>query len=81
MLSEAGRIDAGLARDLVDALHCLMELKLASNLRQIDAGQPPDNAVRLVDLGTLDREALKDSLAIVRGFKQWLAMHYRLDAL
>ena len=80
-LSDAGRIDAGLARDLVDALHCLMGLKLASNLRQIDAGQPPDNAVRLVDLGTLERQALKDSLAIVRGFKQWLAMHYRLDAL
>ena len=43
--------------------------------------QPPDNAVRLVELGTLERQALKDSLAIVRGFKQWLAMHYRLDAL
>ena len=58
-----------------------MELKLANNLRQLDAGHPPDNAVRLVDLGTLDRQALKDSLAIVRGFKQWLAIHYRLDAL
>lgn len=80
-LSQAGRIDVSQARDLVDALHCLMGLKLASNLRQIDAGQPPGNAVRLVDLGTLDRQALKDSLAIVRSFKQWLAMHYRLDAL
>ncbi len=80
-LSDAGRIDAGLARDLVEALHCLMGLKLASNLRQIEAGQPPDNAVRLVDLGTLERQALKDSLAIVRRFKQWLALHYRLDAL
>jgi CBS domain-containing protein len=80
-LADAGRIDAGLARDLGDALHCLMGLKLASNLRQIDAGQSPDNAVRLVDLGTLERQTLKDSLAMVRGFKQWLAMHYRLDAL
>lgn len=80
-LAAAGRIDAGLARDLVDALHCLMRLKLASNLRQIDAGRAPDNAVRLIDLGTLDRQALKDSLAIVRGFRQWLALHYRLDAL
>lgn len=80
-LAEAGRIDAATARDLVDALHCLMRLKLAANLRQIAAGGPPGNAVRLADLGTLDRQALKDSLAIVRGFKQWLAMHYRLDAL
>jgi CBS domain-containing protein len=80
-LADAGRIDAGLARDLVDALHCLMGLKLASNLRQIEAGQAPDNAIRLIDLGTLERQALKDSLVIVRGFKQWLAVHYRLDAL
>jgi CBS domain-containing protein len=80
-LADAGRIDAGLARDLVDALHCLMRLKLANNLRQIEAKRPADNAIRLIELGTLDRQALKDSLAIVRGFKQWLAMHYRLDAL
>ena len=43
----AGRIDAGLARDLIDALHFLMGLKLASNLRQIAAGRAPDNVVRL----------------------------------
>ena len=37
-LEAAGRIDSDLARDLVDALHCLMGLKLANNLRQIAAG-------------------------------------------
>ena len=80
-LAAAGRIEAGLARDLVDALHCLMGVKLASNLRQIAAGRPPDNLVRLAELGTIERQALKDSLAIVRGFRQWLRTHYRLDAL
>ena len=58
-----------------------MGLKLASNLRQIAAGRAPDNAIRLAELGTLERQALKDSLAIVRRFKQWLGRHYRLDAL
>ena len=58
-----------------------MGLKLASNLRQIEAGRAPDNAVRLAELGTLERQSLKDSLAIVRRFRQWLALHYRLDAL
>jgi CBS domain-containing protein len=80
-LQAGGRIDASLGRDLVDALHCLMGLKLSNNLRQIEAGRAPDNAIRLAELGTLERQALKDSLAIVRRFKQWLAMHYRLDAL
>ncbi len=81
LLAGAGRIDAGLARDLTDALHCMMGLKLASNLGQIAAGRAPDNSIRPVDLGTLDRQALRDSLKIVRDFKAWLAQHYRLDAL
>ena len=80
-LVAAGRIDAALARDLTDALHCLIGLKLANNLRQINEGRAPDSAIRLSALGTLERRALKDSLAIVREFKQWLHRHYRLDAL
>ena len=37
--------------------------------------------VRLAALGSLDRAALKDSLAIVRGFRTWLSSHFRLDLL
>lgn len=80
-LAEARRIEEPLARDLADALRFLIGLKLDNNLRQMAAEQVPDNLIRLGDLGTLDRQALKDSLAIVRRFKQWLARHYRLDAL
>lgn len=80
-LAAGGRIDEELARDLTDALHCLMALKLASNLRQVEAGRAPDNLVRLAELGTLERESLREALAIVRRFKAWLATHYRLDAL
>ncbi|ABL73170.1 CBS domain-containing protein (plasmid) [Paracoccus denitrificans] len=80
-LAGAGRIDAGLARDLADALHCMMALKLDSNLAQIARGQAPDNSIRPTELGRLDRQALRDSLNIVRDFKQWLGQHYRLDLL
>ena len=80
-LAAAGHLDAGLARDLTDALHFLMGLKLANNLRQIAAGQSAGNTLRLTDLGTLDRQALKETLVIVKSFKQWLAHHYRFDAL
>ena len=58
-----------------------MGLKLASNLRQMAEGRRAGQPHRLAELGTLERQALKDSLAIVRRFKQWLARHYRLDAL
>ncbi|MFS8035473.1 putative nucleotidyltransferase substrate binding domain-containing protein [Xanthobacter sp. AM11] len=80
-LVETGHMDQAFARDLTDALRFLIGLKLASNLRQIAEGRPPGNAIRLSELGTLERQALKDSLAIVRGFKQWLGRHYRFDAL
>lgn len=80
-LAAKGRIDAARARDLTDALRCLMGLKLGSNLRQLAAGRATDNTLRLAELGAIERQSLKDSLAIVRGFREWLGRHYRLDAL
>ena len=80
-LAGAGRLDRGLAQDLTEALRFLMGLKLSNNLKQMAAGRAPDNAIMLAEVGTLDRQALKDSLAIVRRFRDWLATHYRLDSL
>jgi CBS domain-containing protein len=80
-LVAGGHIDAALANDVVDALHLLIGLKLASNLRQISEGRAPDTLVRLSERGTLERQSLKEALAIVRRFRQWLGRHYRLDLL
>ncbi len=80
-LAARGRIDEALVRDLIDALHFLIGLKLRVNLHQRRLGQIPDNLVPLATLGTLERDSLKDSLAIVRRFRQWLHRHYRLDSL
>ena len=80
-LVAGGHMEEAFARDLIDALHFLIGLKLDNNLKQIAAGRPPGNTVGLADLGTLERQALKEALAIVRGFKQWLGRHYRFDAL
>ena len=80
-LSRAGRIDSGLARDLTVALHRLMKLKLQANLAQIEAGETPGNILRLSSLGSLERQSLRDALAVVRDFRAWIARHYRLDRL
>ena len=77
-LAEGRRIEPDLARDLTDALRFLIGIKLDNNLRQMEAGRKPDNLVRLEELGTLDRQALKDSLAIVRRFREWVSQHFRL---
>ena len=80
-LVATGRIDADLARDLVDALHFLMALRLSHQLRQRAGGALPGNEVRPSELGALEREPLRDSLAIVKRFRLFLRHHFRLDAL
>ena len=77
-LVAAGHIDATRARDLTDALHLLMEVKLDNNLRQVAEGRAPGNLIRLDALGTLNRQGLKQALAIVGDFRAWIAQHFRL---
>ena len=80
-LVEARHLDANLGRDLQDALHCLMGLKLRHQLRQRAAGQAPDNLVQTSALGTMERDQLKSALAIVKRFRALLRGRLRLDAL
>jgi len=69
-----------LARDLTEALHFVMGLKLKNNLHQRQLGQTLDNLTQLTSLGTLERDLLKDSLAIIKRFRLFLRLHYKLDA-
>ena len=79
-LAQMEALPAALARDLIETLHLLMGLKLRNNLRQRALGEPIDNLVQLSSLGTLDRDHLKDALAIIRQFRQHLRLHYRLES-
>jgi CBS domain-containing protein len=80
-LVQGQHLPAELARDLTEALHFLMALKLKYNLRQRQAGQPASNEVRLSELGTLEGDQLKDALVIIKRFRQHLQQHFRLDSL
>jgi CBS domain-containing protein len=80
-LVAGGHFDPTQARDLVDALHLLMGLRLTHQLRQRESGQAASNEVRPSELSTLEREPLRDALAIVKAFRLWLRQHFRFDAL
>jgi CBS domain-containing protein len=69
-----------LARDLTEALHFVMGLKLKNNLHQKQLGQALDNLTQLSSLGTLERDLLKDALAIIKRFRLFLRLHYKIDA-
>ncbi|HRI17607.1 MAG TPA: putative nucleotidyltransferase substrate binding domain-containing protein [Burkholderiaceae bacterium] len=80
-LVDAGQLDAALARDLVDALHFLMGLKLRHQLRQRQLGQAPGNLVLPSAMATMERDMLTDALAIIRRFRQHLAHRFHFDRL
>lgn len=79
-LSAQGRLSAPMAADLTHALHVLMQLRLTHQLHQRSRGELPDNEVRPSALDPLEREPLRDALAVVKDFRQFLRHHYRLDA-
>jgi CBS domain-containing protein len=74
-------LEPEVGRDLLEALHFLMGCKLKHNLAQRRLGQGMTNQVAMSELGALDRDQLREALAIIKRFRQWLAQHYRLEAL
>jgi len=80
-LAALGRLDEALARDLGEALHLLMGVRLNHQLQQRARGGAASNAVRPSELSTLERETLQNALAIVRRFRLWLRQHFAFDTL
>ena len=74
-------IPAVLAQDLSESLAFLQSLQLKHGLQKHMRGQPIDNLIDPDGLTTLERDLLKDTLAVVKRFKQHLRHHFRLNSL
>ncbi len=79
-LVAAGRLPAELSTDLADSLHLLMSLKLKAGLAELDTGRPVSGGVQLDRLNSLERDLLKDSLAVVKRFKALVRHQFHLEA-
>jgi CBS domain-containing protein len=77
-LRALGRLPAPVAAELVDTLHFLMALKLQAGLAAQDGN---GRVIHLDALTSLQRDLLKDALAVVKRFKAMLRHRYRLDLL
>ena len=75
-----GRLPAALASDLADSLHFLMGLRLKAGLAELDAEREVSGGVRTDRLGSLERDLLKDSLAVVKRFKALVRHQFQLEA-
>ncbi|QMT33846.1 DUF294 nucleotidyltransferase-like domain-containing protein [Conchiformibius steedae DSM 2580] len=74
-------LNESLGRDIAEALGYLMDLRLKANLA-IFSGQTQHqpNQLDFKDLSTLERDLLKDALAVVKRFKGVIRHHFHLNA-
>jgi CBS domain-containing protein len=80
-LARLGVLSQDMAIDLSETLGFMMSLRLKSGLTQLSMGSRPDNQLDLAKLSTLDKDVFKDSLQIVKRFKQLIHYHFKIDAL
>jgi CBS domain-containing protein len=75
-----GRLTAQFATDLSDSLYYLMTLKLKAGLAELDTGRSVTGAVVVDRLSSLERDLMKDALAVVKRFKVLVRHQFHLDA-
>jgi len=76
-LGAMGRLPPDLGAELVDSLQFLMGLKLQAGLDVLGSGN--GRLVHVESLTSLQRDLLKDALAVVKRFKAMLRHRYHLD--
>ena len=79
-LVRVGRLSTKFATDLADSLHFLMGLKLKAGLAELDTVGTVSGGVRSDKLSSLERDLLKDALAVVKRFKAIVRHQFHLDA-
>ena len=80
-LVAAGRLAPGLAADIVDSLQFLMTMRLKAGLAELDTGRTVSGGVRTDRLSSLERDLLKDALAVVKRFKALVRHQFHLEAM
>ena len=66
---------------LVGIAPLIMGLRLKVGLAELALNQPVSGGIQVSKLSSLDRDLLKDTLAVVKRFKQLLSQRFRLDVI
>ena len=64
---------------LADAFNCLLGLRLSARLEKARLHKPLDNFIRPDEVSKLERDLLKDSLQIVKRFRETIRHHFQLN--
>jgi CBS domain-containing protein len=76
-----GKMTAQMGADLTDSLYFFMSLKLKAGLAEMDTDKPVTGSVDVGKLTSLDRDLLKDALAVVKRFRVGLRQQFHLDSI
>jgi CBS domain-containing protein len=76
-----GALSPGEGEDLAEALQVLMALRLKAGLAEREQQRPISGTVMPGQLGSLDRDLLKDALGVVKRFQQMLRTRFHLGVL
>ncbi len=76
----AGTLDAGDAQQLEEAHELVSELRMAHQIEQLRAGEPPDDFVDPAALTPLTRASLKDAFRAVASVQRRIGAELRLGA-
>lgn len=76
-----GTLDFALGQEMREALYLLMGLRLQAGLSEIERHKAVTGEVDPSKLSSLERDLLKDALAVVRRFRTFLQQRLRLDTL
>mgnify|MGYP003387186643 CR=1 FL=1 len=79
LLTKKGVFEEETAQELIMAFNFLSNLKLKSNLEQLDKNEELDNYINPENLNTMEKDLLKDSFKIINKLKKKLEYHFKLS--
>jgi CBS domain-containing protein len=81
LLSSRGRLGEDFTADLIEAFDFLTVLRLRQQLKAWEGGEPYDNYIDPRPLNKFERNLLRDSLKIVKEFKDNITHQFHLNML
>lgn len=78
-LAEAGHLSRDLHAELAQTYELLMQVRIAHQLRQIEAGQEPDNHVNPTLLTDIERRTLKEAFGVIGRAQGFLRDEFHLN--
>lgn len=79
--ADGGTLSRDGAGQLTDAYRFLTDLRLRAQVRQIAAGEQPDNRIKLADLTEAEHRRLRDALRSVRDIQEVTARKYHTETV